>query len=55
MKFLFIFGKGKMTYVLSSLAIAYGIIGFVRNDFDQSHALEIIWGGLAAFGIRRAI
>lgn len=51
----FMMFKGKLTYGLSALAIAYGIFGFLGGYISESQALEIIWMGLAVFGIRRAI
>lgn len=53
--FLLTFGKGHATYILAFLAIVYGIYGSISGSLDQSQALEVIWIGLAAFGIRRAL
>ena len=47
--------KGKLTYVLSLLAVLGGIAGIVGGYTDQDTAIQMIWAGLAAFGIRRAI
>lgn len=51
MKFL----KGKLTYILAVLSIAYGIFGFLMGYMDGEQAMMVIWTGLAAFGIRRAL
>ena len=47
--------KGKLTYGLSALAVVWGLVGWQMGWIDQSRALEVIWIGLTAFGIRRAI
>lgn len=47
--------KGYLSYTLSFLAIAGGVAGFLLNFIDQETALSMIWGGLAVFGLRRAI
>ena len=47
--------KGKLTYALAFVAIVWGVIGYLMNWVDQKTALEIVWIGLAAFGLRRAI
>lgn len=47
--------KGYLTYALAFLAIAWGAFGYFKGLIDGNTALEAVWGGLAAFGIRRAI
>jgi len=47
--------KGKLTYSLAVLAVLYGLVGMVTGLLDTPEGLRIIWIGLAAFGIRRAI
>lgn len=47
--------KGKLTYTMAVVAIAAGIGGYVAGLFDQQTALMVVWSGLAAFGLRRAI
>ena len=47
--------KGKLTYTLSVLAILGAIAGYLQGSLDSKAALEMLWVGLAAFGIRRAI
>jgi len=47
--------KGYLTYTLALLAVAWGVAGWVLNWVDQMTALEVIWLGLAVFGVRRAL
>lgn len=47
--------KGKLTYILASLAIAWGITGYITGWTDQATALNAVWFGLTAFGLRRAM
>ena len=47
--------KGKLTYALSALAIVWGLVGWYFGWTDQTSALGVIWTGLTAFGIRRAL
>ena len=47
--------KGKLTYVLAGLAIAWGVVGYITGWTDQATALNTVWIGLAAFGLRRAM
>lgn len=47
--------NGMLTYTLSALAILGGVAGYLLNILDGGTALTMIWTGLAAFGIRRAI
>ena len=47
--------KGKLTYALAASAIVYGLVGLVAGWVDSAQALEIVWIGLAAFGLRRAV
>lgn len=47
--------KGKLTYILAALAVVYGAIGFFMGWIDASTAINIVWAGLATFGVRRAI
>lgn len=47
--------RGHLTYGLALLAIVWGIIGYLANWIDGVKAMEVIWIGLAAFGLRRAI
>lgn len=48
-------GKGYLTYTMAALAILWGLYGWYSGWIDQQTALTAIWGGLAVFGIRRAI
>lgn len=45
--------KGKLTYTLASIAVAWGVIGLIFGWADTQTAMQAIWAGLAAFGIRR--
>ena len=47
--------RGKLTYTLAALAIVYGALGFFLGWLEQEAALNVIWIGLAAFGLRRAV
>lgn len=47
--------KGKLTYTLAIIAILWGIIGWIFGWLEPERALEIIWVGLAVFGVRRSI
>ena len=47
--------KGKLTYILSTLAILGGAAGYLLAFIDAQTAITMIWSGLAAFGIRRAL
>ena len=47
--------KGKLTYTLAALAVFYGFVGIFMGWLETSEGLRIVWIGLAAFGIRRAM
>ena len=47
--------KGRLTYLLALLAVSYGVIGFFAGWVDTETASTIVWGGLATFGLRRAV
>lgn len=48
--------KGKLTYLLSGIAVLFGLASLATGQFvEQDKAIEIVWTGLAVFGIRRAI
>lgn len=47
--------KGKLTYSLAGIAVVVGIGGWIGGWIEAERALEIVWMGLAAFGIRRAL
>ena len=47
--------KGYLTYALAFLAIVWGVVGGLFGWVEWATALPVIWTGLAAFGIRRAI
>lgn len=47
--------SGYKTYILAVVAIAYGFIGFYAGWIDSAQSLQIIWGGLAAAGLRSGI
>ena len=47
--------KGKLTYTMAGLAIAWGVIGFLAGWSDGETSMAAIWAGLAVFGIRRAM
>jgi len=49
------FFKGYLTYTLALIAILWGIIGWIFEWIAPEIALNTIWIGLAAFGIRRAL
>lgn len=47
--------KGKLSYTLAALAVLGGVAGYFLNFIDGQTAIGMIWGGLAVFGIRRAV
>ena len=47
--------KGKLSYILASLAIVGAFAGYFLGWIEQAQAVEILWAGLALFGVRRAI
>ena len=47
--------KGKLTYLMALLAILWGVTGYLMNWVSGGTALQVIWGGLTVFGLRRAI
>ena len=47
--------KGKLSYTLSFFAILWAVAGYLFFGLDGKIALEILWAGLAVFGLRRAI
>lgn len=47
--------KGKLSYTLAALAVIGGAAGYFIHIVDGATAVEMIWGGLAVFGIRRAV
>lgn len=49
------FLKGYLTYILAILAVLGGIAGYFLQIVDSETAMAMIWGGLAVFGLRRAI
>ena len=49
------FLKGKLSYILASLAIIGGGAGWLLRIIDDKTAMELIWGGFALFGLRRAV
>jgi len=48
-------GKGKLSYILSAIAILWGIVGLIAGWIEAETAITVIYAGLAVFGIRRAI
>jgi len=46
--------KGKLSYSLAGLAIAGAAAGWFLGIVDDKSAVEMIWAGLALFGLRRA-
>lgn len=47
--------KGKLTYILAALAVIGGVAGYALNIVDSATATTMVWGGLAVYGIRRAL
>jgi len=47
--------KGYLTYTLAALAVIGAAAGYVLGYIDGAVAITMIWAGLAAFGIRRAV
>ena len=48
-------GKGRLTYLMAFVAVAWGAYGWWAGLLDQTSALTAIWGGFSVFGIRRAM
>ena len=49
------FLKGKLTYLLAVTAVLWGVTGYLMGWTDGDTAMKVIWIGLAAFGLRRAV
>ena len=49
------FLKGKLSYLLAILSIVGAVAGYILGIVGTEQALEMAWGGLALFGIRRAL
>ena len=47
--------QGKLTFILAALAILGGVSGYILGYTEGEQAIQMVWAGLAAFGIRRAI
>lgn len=47
--------NGYLSYTLAGLAILGGAAGYLMGYIAGDGAIAMIWGGLAVFGIRRAI
>jgi membrane protein implicated in regulation of membrane protease activity len=47
--------SGYLTYSLAVAAILWGVTGFLFGWTDTQTAMQAIWSGLAAFGLRRAV
>ena len=52
---LFNIGKGKATYSLAAIAVVWGLVGASFGYISWEEAQKIIWAGLVAFGLRRAV
>ena len=49
------FLKGYLSYILALVAIAGAFAGLALGFIEQDTAIQMVWGGLAVFGLRRAI
>lgn len=47
--------KGYLTYTLAAFAVLGGVSGYLLGFIEGDNAMFMIWGGLAIFGIRRAM
>lgn len=47
--------KGKLTYTMAAVAVAWGVVGYLAGWIDGGTAMTVIWSGLSVFGIRRAM
>ena len=47
--------QGKLSYLLAALAVLWALVGYFAGWVELEQALTVAWGGLAVFGIRRAI
>ena len=48
-------GKGKMTYLMGWIAVAYAVVSLVLGNGDQDTNFIVLWTGLTTLGVRRAI
>ena len=46
---------GKKTYIIGIAGIIFAITGFVTGHLDSNTALDLIFGSLAAMGIRNGV
>lgn len=47
--------SGYKTYILSIVAVIYGVSGFFYGVLDAKAAVDIIWAGLTGASMRAAI
>ena len=47
--------KGKKTYVVGVCGILFAVTGFATGHLDSVSAIDLIFGSLAAMGIRNGI
>ena len=49
------FLNGKLTYICGFAAVAWGLLGGLMGWISWTEAMPIVWSGLTALGLRRAI
>lgn len=47
--------KGYLSYTLAAVAVAGAVAGWSLGIIDTETAVNMLWAGLALFGLRRAI
>lgn len=47
--------NGKKTYIVCALTITYAVVALVLGKIDANSAMEMIFGALAAAGLRDAV
>jgi hypothetical protein len=47
--------NGYLSYTLAALAVIGAASGYLLGTIDAGTAISMAWGGLAVFGIRRAV
>lgn len=47
--------SGKKTYILGVCGILYGVTGFVTGHLDSTTAIGLVFGSLAAMGVRNGV
>lgn len=49
------FGRGKLTFTIAWITIAWSVVGFLLGQLDAETAGKLILAGLGTIGLRRAM